>query len=95
MGAHQRFLEAQLDKADAQEMQYRRAYNAAYNESEAALAMFGDEANDTAVCELANLIEAKANNEALGVHLRMMIQAHAVKEATRLADEAARAGFKN
>ncbi len=95
MGVHQRHLDAQLDKADAEEMQYRRAYNAAYNESEAALAMFDMLVNDTAVFDLANLIEAKANDQTIGACLRKIIQAVAAKEATRVANEAARTGFQN
>jgi hypothetical protein len=95
MGVHQRHLDAQLDKADAEEMQYRRAYNAAYNESEAALAMFALFVNEPAVFELSDLIEAKANDQTIGTCLRKIIQAVAAKEATRVADEAARTGFQN
>lgn len=95
MGAHQRHLDAQLDKADAEEVKYRKAYNEAYNESDAALAMFDESVNDTAVFDLANLIEAKANDQTIGACLRKIIQAVAAKQATRIADEAERTGFQN
>ena len=95
MGAHQRHLDAQLDKADAEEVKYRKAYNEAYNESDAALAMFALFVNETAVFELADLIEAKANDQTIGACLRKIIQAVAAKKATRIADEAERTGFQN
>ena len=91
MGAHQRHLDAQLDKADAEEVKYRKAYN----ESDAALAMFDVSVNDTAVFDLANLIEAKANDQTIGACLRKIIQAVAAKQATPIADEAERTGFQN